>query len=86
MNQKRLDRLPANLKKHVSADLRLIAELLKDARTKKGLTQENLAQKLDLSVNTIQAIESGRNVPSLQNLLHICRKLDVTYSFELSRS
>jgi ribosome-binding protein aMBF1 (putative translation factor) len=81
VNQKRLDRLPTNLRKQISADLRLIAELIKDARTKKGLTQEDLAQKLDLSVNTIQAIESGRNVPSLSNMFHIFKRLSIGYKF-----
>jgi len=39
---------------------------LKEFREKKGLTQEDLAAKANVSRQTIISIESGRYVPSLE--------------------
>jgi len=40
-------------------------EKIRDLRIKKGMTQEELAEKTELSVRTIQRIESGEVDPSV---------------------
>ena len=40
----------------------------KELRKKQGLTQAQLADILDVSVNTVQNWERGRNLPSGENL------------------
>ena len=40
-----------------------IGQKIKDARIKKGLTQEDLAAKTDISVRTIQRIENEEVAP-----------------------
>ena len=46
-------------------------------RTKKGLTQEDLAELLGVSRNTIYLWESGERLPSLLNYFRICFHLDI---------
>ncbi len=53
---------------------------LKRIRTKKGLTQEELAEKLDISVRYIQYLE-GRNTPNvkLDTIASLAKALKVKY-------
>ena len=44
---------------------KLFSKNLKQLRTKKNLTQEELAEKLDISVRYIQQLE-GRNCPNVK--------------------
>ncbi len=46
---------------------------LKAYRIKHSLTQENLANKLDVSRQTINAIESGKYLPSITLAFKIAR-------------
>lgn len=48
-------------------------------RKKKGLTQEQLAELTNITVRTIQRIESGENVPRSYTLKAIATALDVTF-------
>ena len=54
---------------------------IKDLRTKKMLTQFDLAQQLGVSQSTISAWESGRSTPPLRRILLISRSLSVPVSF-----
>lgn len=51
---------------------------IKQARVKANLTQDQLAEKVDLSVQFIRDIESGKNVGSVVSLLNIFRELNLT--------
>jgi len=42
-----------------------------------GLTQEQLAESLDLAVMTIQFIEQQQRYPSLPVLFFICKAMDI---------
>ncbi len=42
------------------------------------LTQEQLAEMLDISVQQVRNYESGRSRPSLDKLLDLSRKMNVT--------
>ena len=55
-------------------------EIIKDLRVKKGLTQEELADKTELSVRTIQRIENGEVDPRSFTLQMIAKALDVDFS------
>lgn len=47
-------------------------------RIAQGLTQENLAERVDLSVSHISEIENGKKRPSLKTLEKIAAALDVS--------
>jgi transcriptional regulator with XRE-family HTH domain len=51
---------------------------LKELRTSQGLTQEQLAERADLSVDFLSLIERGRNAPSFENLEAIAQALGVS--------
>ena len=51
---------------------------MKDARTKAGLSQQELANKLGVSRQTINAIEKGDYNPTIRLCVGICRALGLT--------
>ena len=55
-------------------------KLIKELRTKKGLTQEELAFKTEVSARTIQRIENGEVDPRAYTLQMIAKALDVDFS------
>lgn len=52
-------------------DLIKIGKLLKELRKEKGLTQEQLAEQLNISRRTISRWETGHNLPDLDILIEI---------------
>jgi len=54
-------------------------ELIKELRIKKGMTQEELAAKTDISVRTIQRIENGEVDPRAFTLQAIAAALDIEF-------
>ncbi len=70
MPNKSLEKSQAKL-----ADLEKIGLLLQEKRKSLGITQEELAEDLDVSYQTIKYIEQGRRAPSLQMLFKILNKL-----------
>lgn len=55
-------------------------KLIKELRLKKGMTQEELAEKTEVSARTIQRIENGEVDPRAYTLQMIARALEVDYS------
>lgn len=51
---------------------------MKEARTRAGLSQQGLAQRLGVSRQTINAIENGDYNPTVRLCVGICRALGVT--------
>lgn len=51
---------------------------LKAARALKDMSQEDLAKKVEVSRQTINAIENGDYNPSINLCIAICKALDVT--------
>ena len=51
---------------------------MKDARVKAGLSQQELADKLGVSRQTINAIEKGDYNPTIKLCVGICRTLGLT--------
>ena len=50
---------------------------IKNLRTSKGVTQQNLADKLDVEISQISRIERGVQNTSLINVKNIAEALDV---------
>ena len=55
-------------------------QLIRELRQKKGLTQEDLAAKTDISIRTIQRIESGEVDPRAYTLQSIAAALEVDFT------
>lgn len=62
----------------MATDYNVIGERIKKARKLKGITQEKLAEKLDVSVAFLSRIERGSSQINLKRLGQICEILDVT--------
>lgn len=56
----------------------MIAEKIKQIRTQKGLSQEKLAEKTNLSLRTIQRVENGKSDPRGNTIIRIAEALNVT--------
>lgn len=50
---------------------------LKEIMNQKGISREELAQKVDVSMTTISNISSEKNLPTINLLLAIAEALDV---------
>jgi transcriptional regulator with XRE-family HTH domain len=59
-------------------DLRRLGDRIREQRRSKGMTQENLAQSLDLSVAYVSLIERGGRNPPYTTVLAIARALGIT--------
>ena len=59
-------------------DQKAIGKRIKSAREKKGLTQEQLEEQVNLSPMHISVIERGNKLPRLETLIKIANVLDVS--------
>lgn len=62
----------------MALDYNIIGERLKKARTERGLTQEKLSEKLDVSIAFLSRIERGSSHISLKRLSQVCDILGIT--------
>lgn len=68
----------------MALDYNLIGERLKKARIKKGVTQEQLAENLQVSIAYISRIENGKTHISLKRLNELCLVLGTTEGYILN--
>ena len=61
-----------------------IGQRIQSARTAMGLTQEALAEKVQVSRNYISQVETGKERPNLELLGKISATLDVSLAFLLA--
>lgn len=61
-------------------DLRLLGERVREQRRSRGLTQEDLAESLDLSVAYVSLIERGGRNPPYTTVVAIARALGIPAS------
>jgi Predicted transcriptional regulators len=59
-------------------DYKQLGNRISKERKKNNLTQEQLAEKIGMSVNHISNIENDYSIPSLETFIKICLALDVT--------
>lgn len=58
-------------------DYSLIAKRIKESRKLAGLTQEQLAEKIDISTNAVAKLENNLMTASLQTLVNIANVLSM---------
>ncbi|MCX7748814.1 MAG: helix-turn-helix domain-containing protein [Clostridia bacterium] len=68
----------------MNIDYSIIGKRIKDARNEKKLTQETLAEYLDVSIVYISRIERGSAKINLETLVKISNFLDVSPSYILT--
>lgn len=56
----------------------MIADNIRQERKRIGITQGQLAEKADLSIDTIKSVESGRRAMTLDTYLKIVQALETT--------
>lgn len=61
------------------SELRLLADAIRQARIEKKISQEKLAEMLDVSTTHIRHIESGHRKPSIEKLVSLCQILDISF-------
>jgi len=52
--------------------------ILRGLRKEKGITQQTLADEMNLSVDTVRRWESGKSKPNYEEILNLSEKLDVS--------
>lgn len=62
-------------------DYPLIAKRIKEARKFAGLTQEQLAEKIDISTNAVAKLENNLMTAKLQTLINIVNVLNVDINY-----
>lgn len=67
-------------------DYPLIARRIKAARKQAGLTQEQLAEKIDISTNAVAKLENNLMTASLQTLVNIANALGIGMDYLLCES
>ena len=64
------------------ADCSNLGKLIRERRTAKGLTQEQLAAVFGINKNAVGAWELGRNLPKVEDIPSLCDILDISlYEF-----
>lgn len=59
-------------------DKKYIAQILQNARKKKGLKQAQLAEMIGISEKHLSKIETGKNYPALDNFLKMVEILELS--------
>ena len=65
-------------------DYKIIGKRIQNARLEAKLTQERLAEQLQISTNYLSKVETGREKPNLEMIDKICDNLKVSLSFLLT--
>ena len=63
----------------------IVAENLAALRKKRGMTQAELAERADISLDTIKSVENGRRAMSLDTYLNIVHALESSPMVLMSR-
>lgn len=58
--------------------LQILGSRLKKARNEKKLTQDFVAENVNISTDLLRNIENGRNIGSIPTLLNLCNFLEIT--------
>ena len=64
-------------------DIGKIGKAIYQAREKQGMTQEQLAEKTDVSVQTVRNWENGKTPPDIENLMRIAELTNTPYAILL---
>lgn len=61
-------------------DKRFIGQVIRNARKRAGLTQNQLAEAIGMSEKNLGNIENGRQFPQVNNFLHLIAFLNIPLS------
>ena len=61
-----------------------IGERIRLCRKERGMTQEQLAEKINIAPNYLGQIENGHRGVNLTNLIKIANELEITFDYLLS--
>lgn len=64
-------------------DLTLLGNRIRVARERKGITQEDLAERVDISPSHVSVIERGVKASRVDTLVRIANELDVSADYLL---
>lgn len=62
----------------MTIDYSLVGKRVAEIRKQRKLTQEQLAEKANISSNYLSHIETSRSIPSLETLVDLCEALGTT--------
>ena len=68
----------------MALDYTVIGQRIKQARSAKNYTQEDLAEKIDISVAFLSRVERGNSHINLKRLNQLCGLLDVSEGYVLN--
>lgn len=68
----------------MAVDYSIIGSRIKEARLAKNMTQEDLADQIDISVAFLSRVERGSSHINLKRLDQICELLDVSEGYILN--
>ena len=66
-----------------SSELKAIGERIKKQRKNLNLTQETLAEKMDVSIQMVSNLERGNKAIKIDNLMKLCEILNVSTDYIL---
>ena len=67
----------------MAMDKLTMGDRIRESRKKRGLTQEALAEKIDITLEYISQIERGLKIPSMQVFIKLVEALDVSSDYLL---
>jgi len=67
----------------MQANLNKIADRLKEIRAELKLSQEKFGQKLLVSQDTVSLWETGKSLPSVETVILLCEKYEVSADYLL---
>lgn len=67
-------------------DMKLMGQRIQMARKQKGMTVEQVAERLGFAPESVSHIEGGSSRPSLQTFLRLAKILDVSLDFLAGRT
>ena len=68
----------------IMIDYKIIGKRIQNARLESKLTQEQLAEQLQISTNYLSKVETGREKPNLEMIDRICSNLKASLPFLLT--
>ena len=69
--------MKGNMPKKIANIKEILAANIRENRRKRGLTQEKLAEKADMSLHYLATLELGNNFPSGEMLEKLAKALDI---------
>lgn len=68
----------------MAVDYRAVGNRIKNARKRKGITQEELAKKMNFSVAYLSRVERGSSEINLKRITQLSEKLEIPIEYLLS--